>query len=79
MAKLIVKKNMGPRYLVTLTGHNRSLGEIECIVTLPSPARATSAIAAQRKSVFARSALLAQEFSSAIHDALIAGMKSDAA
>jgi hypothetical protein len=79
MAKVIVKKNMGAKYLVTLAGHDRRLGEIECIVTVPPSTRLTSAPAAQRKSVLARTALLAEEFSWAIQDALVSRMKSDAA
>ena len=79
MARVIIKKNMGTKYLVALNGHDRALGEIECIVTVPRSAKLTSAEAAQRKSVLARTAQLVEEFSWAIQDALVSRLKSDAA
>jgi hypothetical protein len=79
MAKVVIKKNMGAKYLVAMAGHDRTLGEIECIVTVPSSTKLTRAVAARHKSVLARTALLAEEFSWAIQDALVSRMKSDAA
>jgi hypothetical protein len=69
MARAIVKKNMGRKFVVALVGHDRGMGEAEFIVHLPSgPISANDA--AQRHAVLTRALKLNDEFAASLRTAL---------
>lgn len=63
MAQILIRRNAGSKFLITLGGHDSRNGHIECIVSLPHEPKSGMLSANKRRTLLEKTQQLVNAFS----------------